>query len=316
MGYYSRYITVPIHEQQIQNEYLRSILPIESLKLKSKQHKPYKSLNIKNNNDLLSLACSKDFKTESFKGPDGKEYVYVLGMIIPEKKIRALKNIALISAKLIIGFLIVKFVDMQLSKFTINKLSNNMKNKKFKEFLQSEIKRVYDKNPSLRPCSGKQFKETPIYNYMLAEWRDRNGEEIAKKLTAKVIDNLITIIVSDAFKLPGSSIFALPVKAMLTYSGVRMEGMGALYNLVTEVNGQTISMKLIMTEYGLKLTDLRLYCFDKHGNMIEKNLKDPPYDSYKLDTQDIKQILRKFGKSNNLDLFKEEVKKLNGRYNV
>lgn len=316
MGYYNKYISIPLHEEELQNDYLKSILPIDALKLKSKRDKTYKPINIKNNKDLISLAYSKDFKTETFIGPDGKEYRYVLGMIVPEKKIRALKNIALITGKLLIGFIIVRFADMQLSKFTINTLSNNMKNKKFKEFLQSEIQRVYKENPTLSPCSGEQFKNTPIYNYMLAEWRDRNAQDIAKKLTAKVIDNLITIIVSDAITLPGSSVFAIPVKAMLTYAGVRMEGMGAMYNLITDINGHTISMKLILTKYGFKLTDLRMYCFDKYGNMIEKDLKDPPYDTYKLDNDDIKKILNKFGKSNNLDLFKEEVKKINARPSV
>ena len=312
MGYYTRYVRVPVQENSISNEYLNSILPIEALRLKSKRDKTYKPIKLKNINDVISLAYSDSFKTESFTGPDGKEYRYVLGMIVPEKKIRALQKIALISCKLFIGFLIVKFADMQLSKFTINKISKNMKNKRFVEFLKNEIKRIYDKHPDYRPCSGEQFKKTPIYNYMLAEWRNRNSQEIARKLTAKVIDNLISIIVSDAIKLPGSSVFAIPIKAMLTYAGVKMEGMGALYNLVTEINGQTMSMKLILAKEGFKLTDFRLYCFDKYGNMIEKDMKDPPYDSYRLETNDMKEILNKFGKSNDLELFKKEVKRLDG----
>lgn len=320
MSYYNKYSSIPLHESTDFLKYICSISEINPDDFESGKDMAVFSANSTNLNFMLNLPKDKlenvlKFGTMSgnnfvFTGNDGEKYRNIFGAIVPERKVQALKKLSFIMGRLLIGFFINRFADMKLSKFTINKLSNNMKNKKFVHHLQSEIQKVYKKHTSYSPCNASQFKSTPIFNYMLAEYRNRSVEEVAKKVSIKSFDALITAIASNAVTLPASGLLAIPIKALMTYAGVRLNGFGAVYHLITDLGGQVIKMDLILANDGFRLSNMAIFCFDKNGKLIQVDIKDPPYDSYKLTHEEIKSILRKFSKSLNLDIFKKEVKQL------
>ena len=328
MSYYSKYTCTPILEDTDFKNFLDDILRNEWDTLKSRQeisiiNKINTPLNFFLNMSGDKIERSYDMgvasgyntpldekNTKTFKGTDGEEYITIFGALVPVRKIKALKKLTFIMGRLLIGFLINRFADMKLSKFTINKLSNNMKNKKFVKHLQQEIQGVYKKHPNYSPCNESQFKKTPIYNYMLAEYRDKTSEEVLKKVSIKSFDILIGVIVSDLVPLPGSNLLAIPIRAALTYAGVRLNGLGSIYHLVTDLGGQVMKMDLILAKDGFRLSNMAIFCFNKESNLIQVDIKDPPYDTYKMTTKEAKEILNKYINSTDLKIFKRGVKEL------
>lgn len=229
---------------------------------------------------------------------------------LPPEKQKALKVLFAITVKLIVGHIIRTFVDVNLSKFTIKTLTQTMNNKKLVDFLRNEINSVYEKHPTYKKCSAEEFKETTLFNYMAAEWRDKTEKEIAKNIGKKAIDDAITVLFARGIPIPGSSVLAIPVKMMLTYIGVNI-GIGSVYTIAFELDGSTISVGVNYTRIGFTLTDLKLYCFKDSSKLVSVELKEPPKDIYKLDIDTAKEILKKYGANDKLDSLKKEVQKLN-----
>lgn len=320
MSYYSKYTSTPTN---IDTEFIKTVCKIgeidwnalNSRKDLSKINRLSTELNflvnIKSiNYDRIEKISKMTGSNFVFTGKDGEKYRSIFGAIIPERKVQALKKLSFIMSKLLLGFFINRFADMKLSKFTISMINRNQKNKEFVRFLRNEIESVYKKHPTYTACNAAQFKNTPIYNYMLAEYRNKNAEDIAKNVSVKAFDALITAIVSNAVNLPAGGLFAIPVKMLLTYAGVRLNGFGAMYHLITDLGGQVIKMDLILANDGFRLTNMAIFCFDKNGKMIQVDIKDPPQESYRLTLKEMKEILRKYTNSLNLDIFKKEAKQL------
>lgn len=324
MSYYSKYTSIPILEDVDIENFIKREFQFDPNVLTSK-HKMHDFNKSMTNLDFILKMSGEKMETfdtistysgyntlmgTTIKGNDGEEYISIFGTLIPVRKVKALKTLTFVMGRLLLGFLINRFVDMKLSKFTINTLTRNMRNKKFVDHLRSEIAKVYLKNKNYTPCSGSQFKDTDIFNYMLAEYRDKTAQEIAKKVTVKSFDILISVIVSDAVNIPAGGLLAIPLKALMTYAGINLNGFGAVYHLVTDLGGQAISMDLILHRSGFVLNNMSIYCFNKYNDLIEVPIKEPPYDTYKLTVKEAKQILSKFSKAYDINIFKKDVKKL------
>lgn len=215
--------------------------------------------------------------------------------------------LAKFSTKLILGHFLSYFIDMQLSKFTVNVIRKNQQNKLLFDYINKQVDMVYRRNPDYTSCSAKAFMQTPIYDYMLAEWREKSAKERAKLLAYKSIDNMITIAVGDAVPLPGSSVLALPIKMLLSYCGVRGV-IGSLYNIALEIDGNTLSFGVDFRPDGFLLTNIILYTFNKEHRLIGTYLPDPPDKYYQITQEDIDKILKKYGDDANIDVFKKEIK--------
>ena len=233
-----------------------------------------------------------------------------------EDKIKAAKTISAIMAKLIIGHFITIFVDTKLSEFAIRTIRKNQRNKKLFNFINNEIEKVYKNHPDYKPCSAEQFKKTSIYDYFMSDWRDKTAKEKAKILGYASIDNAITVIVKKSIPLPGSAVLAIPVKMLLTYCGFNL-GIGSVYNIALEINGETIAFGIDYRPIGFILSNLILYTF-KDNKLIATRLKNPPESLYKITVDDAKKIIEKYGADDNFDKLKKDIQKINSdsKYNI
>jgi len=222
-------------------------------------------------------------------------------------KDEAAKVLLTFTAKILLGHLITLFVDIQLSKFTVNTIRKNQKNKKLFRYINSQVDLVYHKHPDYTSCNAEEFMKSPIFDYMISEWREKTNQERLKLLSYKSIDALITILVSDIVPVPGSSTLAIPVKMVLSYLGVRGI-IGSLYNIALEIDGNTISFGVDLKPNGFLLTNLILYTFNQEKKLIGTYLPDPPEQYYQITDEDIDEILDKYGEDQNLDILRKEIK--------
>lgn len=260
-----------------------------------------------NSNNILfknNLKYSQSTGNSTFKDK--------LNELTPEQ-IEALKRLLYVCVKLAVGNMINKFVDVKLNELTVSTLNKHKGNKKLYNYILKTIEDVMKKNPSYRKCSPKEFQETSIWNYFLSEWRDLDVKQFAKRVTYEYIDELISIAAADLIPLPGANILlSTPCKMMLTYLGVKL-GVGAIYHIVVDIEGYTVSLGISFTKIGFVLSDLRLYLFKEPGNkLVVRDLPDPPRELYELDVSDAKEILDKYGDDKNLDKLKEKVSEING----
>lgn len=236
--------------------------------------------------------------------------IYQYSPPIPQHKMtreEAVIVLATIGAKILIGHLIVLFVDLKLSQYTVNIVRQNQRNKKLFNFINSQVELVYRKYPNYKSCNAKEFMKTSIFQYMLAEWRDKTAKERFKLLGYKSADAAITALVSNAIPIPGSPIFAIPVKMVMSYCGVRGI-IGSLTNIALEIDGNTISFGLDVGPNGWVFSNLVLYAFNSEKKLVGISLKDPPESYYQVTNKDIEEIIHKYGDDTNLDSIKKEVK--------
>lgn len=222
-------------------------------------------------------------------------------------KDEAAKVLLTFTAKILLGHLITLFVDIQLSKFTVNTIRKNQKNKKLFRYINSQVDLIYHKHPDYTSCNAEEFMKSSIFDYMVSEWREKTAKERLKLLSYKSIDALITVLVSDIVPVPGSSTLAIPVKMVLSYLGVRGV-IGSLYNIALEIDGNTISFGVDLRPNGFLLTNLILYTFNQDKKLIGTYLPDPPENYYQITDEDIDEIMDKYGEDQNLDIFRKEIK--------
>lgn len=308
MGYFKTYASVKPYEDEEISKYIMSLIPKSPQELSLDRGFRQQKVNV--NFDFDSIKQYLSDKINYYSSMLDEPLKKVLRLYgLPEERVFILKRVLFLTAKMILGKFIVTFTDTQLSKFAMNKLTKNFHNKQLVGFLEDEIDKVFKKHPDYLRCNGKQFTDTPIFNYMFAEWRDKTIDENAKLLGVKALDSLITAIVTNAVPLPGSSVLAIPLKMVLTYCGFRLGQIGSLSNIVVDLNGNAISMGLIITPTGFRITDTRLYCFKPNGDLIAIPLQDPPDRAYKLTVKDAKGILKDYEKDMRLDYLKQEVRK-------
>ena len=230
----------------------------------------------------------------------------------PETKAEAVKTIVAVMAKLFIGHFITLFVDTKLSEFAVRTIQKHQRNKPLFDFVQRQVDSVYRNHPDYTPCNAQQFMDSSIFDYFLSEWRDKTAKERAKLFAYRSLDNAITIAISDAIPLPGSSVLAVPFKMALTYCGCSI-GLGSVYNIAVEVDGNTIAFGVDYRPIGFTLTNLILYTFNGEGKLIGNHLKNPPERLYRITKDDAERILEKFGDTSDLSVLKDEVKRVNGK---
>ena len=222
-------------------------------------------------------------------------------------KDEAAKVLLTFTVKILLGHLITLFVDLQLSKFTVNTIRKNQKNKKLFKYINSQVDLIYHKHPDYTSCNAEEFMKSSIFDYMISEWREKTAKERLQLLSYKSIDALITVLISDIVPIPGSSTLAIPVKMVLSYLGVRGI-IGSLYNIALEIDGNTISFGVDLRPNGFLLTNLILYTFNQDKKLIGTYLPDPPEHYYQITDEDIDEILDKYGEDQNLEIFRKEIK--------
>ena len=228
----------------------------------------------------------------------------------PQNNTEAVKTIVAVLTKFFIGHFITLFVDTKLSEFAVRTIHRHKRNKPLFDFIQHQVDQVYRKHPDYTPCNAQQFMKTSIFDYFLSEWRDKTNKERAKLFAYRSLDNAITIVVGDVIPLPGSAVLAVPIKMALTYCGCDI-GLGSVYNIAVELDGNTIAFGVNYRPVGFTLTNIILYTFNKEGKLIGNHLKNPPENLYQITKDDAEKILEKFGDTSDLSKLKKEVKRIN-----
>ena len=177
------------------------------------------------------------------------------------------------------------------------------------DFINKEVEAVYRKHRDYTPCSAKQFEDTPIFNYMLAEWRDKTAKERAKLAAYKTLDGVI-LASFNKIPIPGAVVLSIPFKMMLTYIGCDI-GAGSVYTIAAEVDGNTLSFGINFRPIGFTLSNISLYTFNPEGKLISTPIKNPPEKLYKITQSDVDKILDKFGRDSGLETLKKWVKSIN-----
>lgn len=226
----------------------------------------------------------------------------------PLDKTEAAKILVIFTAKMLVGHLVSLFTDMTLSRLTVNTIQKNKKNKRLFENINGQIKKIYDTHKDYRPCSAEEFMNSSIYNYFMSEFRDKSKKEIAQLLAYKSLDNMFSIVLADIVPIPGSATLAIPVKMLLTYCGVRGWGLGSLYNMAMEIDGNTLSIGIDFRPSGFLLTNIILYTFNKENKLIATYLKNPPEHLYQITSQDAEEIMDQYGKDQNLSILRKSIK--------
>ena len=264
------HICTPLHEASIMTKYLQKNVPIHGLEPSS--------------NGNYSPSPSVPSKTE------------------------AAKILVIFTAKMLVGHLVALFTDMTLSRLTVNTIRKNRKNKRLFENINKQIADVYAKHKDYRPCSADEFMQTSIYNYFMSEFRDKSKKEVAQLLAYKSLDNMFAIVLDDIVPIPGSATLAIPVKMLLTYCGVRGWGLGSLYNMAMEIDGNTLSIGIDFRPSGFLLTNIVLYTFNNENKLIATYLKNPPEHLYQITNKDAEEIMDQYGKDQNLDILRKSIK--------
>lgn len=254
------------------------------------------------------------FNKNKFKSIDSNKTTIQdrLNKITPEQ-LAAVRKLLYICVKLAVGNWINKFVDTKLNELTISTINKHKGNKKLYEHIVKDIEKVAKSNPSFTKCSPEQFKETSIWNYFLSEWRGLTAKQFIKRVGYEYIDQMISLIAADLVPLPGSNILlTTPCKMMMTYLGINL-GVGAVYHIVVDIEGYTVSMGISFTKLGFIISDMRLYLFRQPGNkLVVKELPDPPRELYEIDLKEAKDILDKYGEDEDLEKLKTKVSEING----
>ena len=223
-------------------------------------------------------------------------------------KEEAVLVLAKVGAKVLLGHIITLFVDLKLSQYTVTVVRKNQKNKKLFNFINSQVDLVYRKHPEYTSCNAKEFMQTSIFQYMLAEWREKTAKERAKLLGYKSLDSAISALVINLVPIPGSPLLVIPIKMVLSYCGIRGI-IGSFTNVALEIDGNTISFGLDVGPNGWVFSNLILYTFNPEKKLIGINLKDPPESYYQVTNEDIEEIIQKYGDDTDLDTIRKEVNK-------
>lgn len=222
-------------------------------------------------------------------------------------KEEAVLLLAKVGAKILLGHLIVLFVDIKLSQYTVSVVRKNQRNKRLFDFINSQVDMVYKKHPEYTSCNAQEFMKTSIFQYMIAEWREKSAKERAKLLGYKSIDTFITALVINLVPIPGSPILAIPIKMVMSYCGVRGI-IGSFTNVALEIDGNTISFGLDVGPNGWVFSNLILYALNPEKKLIGIPLKDPPEAYYQVTNKDIEEIIDRYGDDTNLEKIRKEIK--------
>lgn len=206
---------------------------------------------------------------------------------------QAIKNMALVLGKIVIGIIIERFVSNKVNNFTLKIIKNSEGNENLTNFIEDEINKVYTKHSDYKRCTMEQFKKTSMFNYMISEWRDKDAREIALSVRKHAFDAAIASALGVGIPIPGSTVLMYPIKGALQYLGLDIGS--SIAELVVNYKSHCLSMGIHLRPIGYVINNIILYSFRANGkDLVATNLKDPPEDLYKITPEEARKILDKY----------------------
>lgn len=262
------------------------------------QQKVFQKLRIQNPNipapDKNSTPQSPTNPSSS--GGGGNELTH-------EEAVEIVKNLSLAIGRLIVTRFITLFVDEKMSKLAIDKITQNSKNAKLMSFIKKQTEMIYKKHPNAHSITLKQFMDSGIWEYSIAEFRDKTIKENAKKISIKAIDSLINAICNVESPWPINIVLAIPVKAILVYCGFNI-GITGLTNIAVHTNNNTYIMGINYRPCGFTISNIQVFTRNEKETLIAYDLPDPPEELYRITKQDVDDVFEKYSK--------DDIEKLKG----
>ena len=209
-------------------------------------------------------------------------------------------------SKILIGHIVTKFIDIELSRIATAMIVRKPSNEKMYQFISKSIDEIYKKDPKLHAIPLDKFKKTGLINYNMSNFRERSLDDVLMQVKSVGVQTAIQTLVKLLFPIPFSWMVAFPIEMMLTYIGIDI-GYGSLYNMLVELEGNSIVLGVSYVREGFKLSNLVLYCEGDKEKVYRKKLPDPPRSSYKLTVHDAKKILQEYTDKNDAK-FKKAIK--------
>ena len=198
-------------------------------------------------------------------------------------------------SKILIGHIVTKFIDIELSRIATAMIVRKPSNEKMYQFIAKSIDDIYKKDPKLHAIPLEKFKKTGLINYNMSNFRERSLDDVLMQVKSVGVQTAIQTLVKLLFPIPFSWMVAFPIEMMLTYI------------VLVELEGNSIVLGVSYVREGFKLSNLVLYCEDDKEKVYRKKLPDPPRSSYKLTVHDAKKILQEYTDKNDAK-FKKAIK--------
>lgn len=225
------------------------------------------------------------------------------------RMVKNIKKACALSTRLVLRSLFSLIVGIPLTNFTVSRINKHMKNKALYNWMMGHINKVYTDHPEYSPVSIPTFKKANVFQKIVSEWRDTTIKEDLSNLSDKAFDTFLMVICE---RLPfyAGFLYAIPAKMLLTYLGCRM-GVGSIYTLVVDIEGNSVTLGLCFTRLGFILSAPKLYVSKDHRKLVRVNLPEIPRSIYSTSVKDAKAFLDNYGDSGDLKELKKEVSKWN-----
>ena len=231
------------------------------------------------------------------------------------------KNILL--AKLLeLFFYIVmkKIVVISTKKMAITTMRKNIHNKRIYDYFKSYIDDIYKKNPTYRPLTQDEYKDTSFLEKFKAHFRKRSKEQILTDISKQALDatldiSLLPLLAAKlSINLPLFILliaFNKPVKILLSAIGISLK-LGTIDHQLVTFEGKCMHMGLDLSPNGFRIVNVELYSFEGEGKnkkLIMSNIPDPPEELYRATKVDVMEFLKQYP-ANTLSGIKSEISEM------
>lgn len=175
------------------------------------------------------------------------------------------------------------------------KLESYKSNKKFYNYLSTNIKEVYDKNPGYKRMSYEDYLNTPLSKKFKSFYNKRSLSDIAKRTKDALAYGLVQFFVSSMFKFPGGKAMIIPIFYVLNTNHI---GLGKSFMYVAlDIEGSLTVLGLNFGKSGnLFINEVELFSFDENDDVVRVPIKRPPTKLYQLTKEELKKVAKKMEK--------------------
>lgn len=203
-----------------------------------------------------------------------------------------IKIITSFALSTLIGQAIKIFVEDKVTEDFVIKLEAYKSNKKFYNYLSTEVSKVYKKNPAYKRMTYEDYLQTPLSKKMKAFYNKKDLKTVAKKVKDALTAGTINALVGAMFKFPGGKSMIIPIFYVLNKNHIGL-GRSFMY-MALEIEGALVLLGLNFGKTGnLFINEVELYSFDENNDIVRVPITRPPVRLYQLTKEDMKKITKK-----------------------
>ena len=89
-------------------------------------------------------------------------------------------------SKILIGHIVTKFIDIELSRIATAMIVRKPSNEKMYQFISKSIDDIYKKDPKLHAIPLEKFKKTGLINYNMSNFRERSLDDVLMQVEIEI----------------------------------------------------------------------------------------------------------------------------------